>query len=75
MAGKNQTLPFPGDIDDGGALEPGDEVMPCANNIRTVNGERVHGPTQDLIFEMVQDDFNFREFRHGVRRGKRWRVE
>jgi len=64
MAGKDQTLPFPGDISDRGALEPGDKVMPCADNIRTVNGETFNGPTQDLPVQMVEDDFNFREFGH-----------
>jgi len=50
LAGKDYTLPFPDDFGDPGALEPGDEVMPCANNIRTLNDECFNGPTQDMTF-------------------------
>jgi hypothetical protein len=55
---------------DRGALEPGDEVMPFANNIGSVNGECVNGSTQDMIVQVVQNDFNFRKFRHKWLRGK-----
>ena len=70
MAGKDQTFPFAGDIGDCRALEPGNEIMPSANNIRTVNGERFNGSAQDMTFQVGHDDFNFREFRHGRRRVK-----
>lgn len=53
LTGKDQTLSSPGDIGDRGALDPGDEVMPRANNIRTVNGERFNGPTQDMTVQVV----------------------
>jgi hypothetical protein len=34
-----------------------------------VNGKGFHGPAQDLISKMAQNDFNFREFRHRSLRG------